>query len=137
MAGQKSGAEQQAQAAARRRPANEQLDQLVAHPLHRDPGEHVQRLRDGQPGRPVDREAERGSESHRSQRPQPVLAEARQGIADRAEPAPPEVLGTRERIPQHAGDRVPGDRVHREVAARQISLDVGEEGDGARPPPSR
>ena len=121
------GAQQQAQPAARRRAADQQLDQLVAHPLRRDLREDVERGRDRATGAGLQRQPQRAGESHRPQRAQPVLAEAGERIAHGAQPAAPQVLGTGERIAQHARDRIPGDGVHREVAPRQVSVDVAEE----------
>jgi len=59
-------------------------------------------------------EANRTARSGRS----PSSPKRARGIAERAEPAPPEVLGTRERIPQHAASGPRRSR-SREVAARR------------------
>ena len=75
------GAQQEAQAAARRSAPHQQLDQLVAHPLRRHLREHVERSRDRAAGAGLQRKPQRAGETHRPQRAQPVFAESGEGIA--------------------------------------------------------
>ena len=79
----------------------------------------------------MEREAQRAGEADGAQRAQPVLREARLRVAHRPQHAPGEVLRSPERIAQPGEprlQRVPGHRVDREIPARQVALDVAEEG---------
>ncbi len=106
--------------AARRLRRRQHLEQLVADPLGRHLAKHVQRRLDRRLRRRIDVERQLRRLAHGAHRAQAVLAKARDRIADRADQPPRQIAAAVERIGDRVGQRIVGDRVHREVAARQI-----------------
>ena len=106
---------------ARRLRRGQQLEQLVADPLAPTPcgtRPASRGIASRVGGSIVEAQLRRLADG--AHRPQPVLAEARHRIADRAHQPRAQIAAAVERIGDHARQRIVGDRVHREVAARQI-----------------
>ena len=77
--------------------------------------------------RRLDREVVSAGEADRAQRAQPILAHPLLGVAHRAHEPPLDVVASAERIAQLARLRAIGDRVDREVAAREILVEARAE----------
>jgi hypothetical protein len=103
------------------------LHQLLLHALVRQPREMRRRAIDRAERRRLDREFVATGEADGPQRAQPILAHALLGVADCSHDAAPDVLSAAERIAQLIGARAIRDRVHREVASRQVLLEARTE----------
>jgi hypothetical protein len=112
----------------------EQLVELDHHALATHLGEHGQRGRDRVVRRRIERELPRGAETDRSHGAETVLGEALRRIAHGPDHAVREVLQAAERIAEHFPHWIPRERVHREIAAREILDEVAMELHAARPP---
>src|SRR5690606_34042901 len=109
---------------ARGLPRLEGLDPLVADPLAAHLGVDVERGPEGRLGLGIEVEFERGGEAGPAEDAQAVLAEAGERIAHRAETPGLEVLEPAKGVDERVRGRIVGDGVHREVAPREVVLDV-------------
>jgi len=125
--GQHPRLEQQAQPARRTR-GEEQLEQLVAHPLGRHGGQAACGLAGRVPGRRIELEVEHGSEAHGAQHPQVILGEAPARLTDGPDQPRRQVRPAAEGVAERARDRVEGQGVDREVPPGQILFQAADEG---------
>ena len=123
--GQQAGLLHQAQPDGRPR-GREQLDQLGEDTLPRQVGGQPGVATDRLHGRGIDLEVERGRQADGPDHPQCVFLEAPVGIAHRPEETEGKISATAVGIDEdrlHARPGAPGDRVHGEIAAREVLLD--------------
>ena len=114
-----AGAAQQRQRGRHARRQQQRLD-LAAHAFPRDAAQRSARFLHGGLDRRVGFQSERGADARRAQRAQRILAEALARGADGAQSSRGEILRAAPGIDDRAARGVPGDRVHGEVAVREV-----------------
>lgn len=118
-----AGAGEQREPLRRPRAAQQRLE-LGADALARDAREGVARSRQRRLERGVGLEAERRDEPRRAKGPERVFGEAVGRRAHRAQAAGGEVLATFPRIDERSGRRIERDRIHGEVAMREVGFEA-------------
>ena len=112
---------------AARLPCFHRLDPLVSNSLRAHLSIRVERGGNGALGFGIERELQRGDEPSRAENSQAVFRETLLGYTDGAENPRLEVSDTAKRVDELLRLRVEGNRIDREVTARQIELDVVDE----------
>ena len=107
--------------------AREELGELVAHALGGDRADALGTVARRAQRRLVDFELELRRETNRAHHPQRVLAESLGGIPDSAHDAPADVILSAVGVEEDVPVRVEGHRVHGEVPAPQVFVDIADE----------
>ena len=113
--------------------AGEDAREFVADALGRDPVQQRRAIAQRGVGGRIDAETKPGGEAHTAQQAQPVLVEARGGLADGADDAGLEIRESADVVDDFAVRRVFEQAVDGEIAASSVFLGRGE-GDALRPP---